>query len=601
MPELEFKGKEFVRNHHLTVPFRPLVPDAAKSVGAVNTDGNLIIQGDNLEALKALLPLYAGKVDCIFIDPPYNTGNEGWCYNDNVNSPQLKAWFSENPVGIEDGLRHDKWCCMMWPRLKLLWELLSETGSIWITIGEEEVHRLRQLLDEIFGGNNLISLSVWQKRVSPDSDDKLITSTTDYLVAYAKNIEVFEIDRSERTATANDRYDNPDDDPRGPWTSSDLTRREYREHDFYPIRLPSGREVQPASGRSWSVPKSRYEELVSDRRIWFGADGNSMPRRKRFLTEVRNWIVPTSLLLSDDVGTTAEGKRQLNNIFQDRSDAFSTPKPPRLVEYVLQLVPNYSVVLDSFAGSGTTAHAVLNLNAKDGGNRKFILVELEDYADTLTAERVRRVIRGYPFQGTQRVMLYEKKLNWTELKKGDHLRAEAENTKTIYESQYDSVKITVDDGVLKVIGERKVAEHAPGLGGEFTYCTLGEPLDLLKMLSGENLPARDAIGDWLLYCASGKRESDPLPTVPAELKEHLLGKQGSVYYWLLYRPDLDWLQSPAAALTLSLAEAIHAVDPNATHRVFSPVKYVSNKMLRDRGVTIEHATIPFAFFRRGGA
>ena len=172
MTELLFKGKEFVYNHHLAVPHRPLVPDAERSVGAPDLAGNLIIQGDNLHVLKALLPLYAGKVDCIFIDPPYNTGNEGWRYNDRVNAPMIKEWLDENPVGVEDGLRHDKWCAMMWPRLKLLHELLADTGSFWMTLDDNEAHRGKLMLDEIFGGENFVANVVWQKKYSPQNDAK---------------------------------------------------------------------------------------------------------------------------------------------------------------------------------------------------------------------------------------------------------------------------------------------------------------------------------------------------------------------------------------------------------------------------------------------
>ena len=174
--ELNFKGKEFVYNHHLSVPFRPLVPHPDKGIGPVALDGNLIIQGDNLHALKALLPMYAGKVDCIFIDPPYNTGNEGWCYNDNVNAPMIKEWLNANPVGIDDGLRHDKWCAMMWPRLRLLHELLSDRGSLWITLNDIEVHHSRSILGEIFGAGNFIASCIWQKAYSPKPSASLIYS-----------------------------------------------------------------------------------------------------------------------------------------------------------------------------------------------------------------------------------------------------------------------------------------------------------------------------------------------------------------------------------------------------------------------------------------
>lgn len=192
MTELTFKGKEFVYNHHLAVPFRPLVPDASKGIGPVALDGNLIIHGDNLHALKSLLPLYAGKVDCIFIDPPYNTGNEGWSYSDNVNSPMIREWLEANPIGIEDGLRHDKWCAMMWPRLRLLHELLADDGSIWITLDDNEVHHARVVLDELFGGHNFLAQCIWHKVDSPKNTAPNISVDYDYLIVYVKNIDNYQ-------------------------------------------------------------------------------------------------------------------------------------------------------------------------------------------------------------------------------------------------------------------------------------------------------------------------------------------------------------------------------------------------------------------------
>jgi adenine-specific DNA-methyltransferase len=187
MPELQFKGKEFVYNYHLTVPYRPLVPAASKSIGEPSLNGNLIIHGDNLHALKALLPLYAGKVDCIFIDPPYNTGKENWCYNDNVNSPMMKEWLSSNPVNAEDMLRHDKWCAMMYPRLRLLHELLSSKGSLWMTLDDNEIHRAALILDEIFGEQNALATVVWEKADSPRMDADYFSNRHDSMLSYAKN------------------------------------------------------------------------------------------------------------------------------------------------------------------------------------------------------------------------------------------------------------------------------------------------------------------------------------------------------------------------------------------------------------------------------
>lgn len=218
MTELSFKGKEFVYNHHLAVPFRPLVPHPEKGIGPVALDGNLIIQGDNLHALKALLPLYAGKVDCIFIDPPYNTGNEGWCYNDNVNAPMIREWLEANPIGIEDGLRHDKWCAMMWPRLRLLHELLSDTGSIWITLDDNEAQRATLMLLEIFGEGCHEATIAWEKRFTRSNNATRFSSSKDYLIVFRKT-GAFKPGKEPRSEESQDTYDNPDKDLKGPWIS----------------------------------------------------------------------------------------------------------------------------------------------------------------------------------------------------------------------------------------------------------------------------------------------------------------------------------------------------------------------------------------------
>jgi len=245
MPELHFKGKEYVYNHHLTVPYRPLVAHPDQSIGDENE--NLIIHGDNLHALKALLPRYAGKVDCIFIDPPYNTGNENWNYNDNVNSPMLKEWLDGNPVDKEDMLRHDKWCCMMYPRLKLLHELLSEGGSFWMTLDDNEIHRARMMMDEIFGEDNFVSVVTWQKKVSPANDAKWFSNDNDFVVVYAKSKSEWRPSRIARSEGQAAYYTNPDNDPRGDWNSSTYTcnkSKDERPNLYYPITNPNtGEEV----------------------------------------------------------------------------------------------------------------------------------------------------------------------------------------------------------------------------------------------------------------------------------------------------------------------------------------------------------------------
>lgn len=397
MPVLNWIGKEAVVKHHKEVPFRLLEPVPELSCGDADS-GNLIVEGDNLHALKALLPRYAGQVKCIYIDPPYNTGNEGWAYNDNVKSPEILKWLGE-VVGREGETldRHDRWLCMMYPRLLLLKQFLREDGAIFISIDDNEVGNLRLLMDEVFGGTNFIASFAVQKRASPDNDERLATSVHDHLVCYAKSKGVCFFNRLARTDEADARYDNPDDDPRGPWTSSDLTRREYREHDFYPITLPSGREVMPAAGRSWAVPRESFQRLLDDNRVWFGRNGSAMPRLKRFLSEVSQGMVPTTWFSTDIVGDNQQGKRELRGILSEQDDLFGTPKPRLLLQRIIQIGGNTdSLILDSFAGSGTTGHAVLKQNVEDGGTRKFILVEMDErIAPDVTAERVRRVANGY--------------------------------------------------------------------------------------------------------------------------------------------------------------------------------------------------------------
>lgn len=393
MPTLNWIGKEKVVNHVSDVPIRTL-----EHVEDCNgASENKIIHGDNLEALKALLPEYEGSIKCIYIDPPYNTGNENWIYNDNVNDPKIKKWLGE-VVGKEgeDLSRHDKWLCMMYPRLKLLQMLLAKDGAIFISIDDNEQANLRLLCDEIFGANNFVANIIWQKKYSPQNDSKWLSDSHDFIVVYAKNKELWRPFLLQRSDEMNARYKNPDNDPRGPWKPADFSARTYSSSGDYPITLPSGRIVNPPASRAWITNKNRFEELVKDNRIWFGKEGNSIPSQKKFLTEVKQGTVCKTIWLRDEVGDNQQAKQTIKDIFSDVVMSFDTPKPSTLIERILEIaLDKDSVILDSFAGSGTTAHAVLNLNKKDGGNRRFILVEMEDYAKTITAERVKRVINGY--------------------------------------------------------------------------------------------------------------------------------------------------------------------------------------------------------------
>jgi adenine-specific DNA-methyltransferase len=613
MPELVFKGKEYVYNHHLTIPYRPLIPHKTKSIGPADLAGNLIIHGDNLHALKSLLPRYAGKVDLVFIDPPYNTGNEGWCYNDNVNSPIMKEWLSSNPVDGDDLLRHDKWLCMMWPRLVLLKELLSERGSLWMTLDDNEMHRARALLDELFGDQAFVATCVWQKNYSPKNTAQYFSEDHDYLLVVAKDKARWRPNLLGRTEEMEARYSNPDNDSRGAWKPSDLSARNYYSEGTYAIACPGGRHIKgPPKGMFWRVKEEKFWKMDRDGRIWWGEDKNNIPAIKRFLSEVKPGLVPQTLWFYEDVGHTQDAKKTLLEIgvIKTQDDATITPKPVALVERVIELASEPdSIVLDSFAGSGTTAHAVLAANAKDAGSRQFILVENEDYADKLTAERIRRVIKGYAFEGTQREELLKEKLTWTQLKNADELLKKVEQIKaregfgegadladkaSRQKKRFSNIGVKVEDGTLRVEGEKKISERVEGLGGEFTYCTLGEAVDAEKLLSGKVLPEFDALGAWLFHTATG----GALPRRPKSSPQWYLGEAADRHVWLIYQPDLAFLKSPQAALTLSVAREIQDWGRKKGlkgHLVFAPAKYLSNKQLLEHGV--EYAPLPFALYR----
>ena len=400
MPSLHWIGKEKVINHHMDVPFKILEHaygfDNGTQTDTETQSGNKIIHGDNLEALKTLLPEYENKIKCIYIDPPYNTGNESWVYNDNVNDPKIKKWLGQ-VVGkeAEDLTRHDKWLCMMYPRLKLLHKLLADDGAIFISIDDNEQANLKLICDEIFGAGNFIANVIWEKAFSPVNLKKHFSENHDFIVCYSKTKDNLICNGLPRNSISDDRYKNLDNDPRGVWMSSDMTVGPVVPEKLYEIYTPSGKLVKPASGRCWLFTKDRFEEMKNDNRIWFGTKGDNMPRVKKFLNEVKEGMTPMTIWKYSEVGHSQDAAQRLKQIF-DGNSKFDYPKSVDLVKRCLELYSTRdSIILDSFAGSGTTAHAVLNLNKQDGGNRKFILIEMEEYADNITAERVKRVIKGY--------------------------------------------------------------------------------------------------------------------------------------------------------------------------------------------------------------
>ena len=398
MPTLNWIGKEAVVNHHRQVPFHLLkdVPDLACGEPG---DGNLIVQGDNLVALKALLPYYAGQVKCIYIDPPYNTGNENWVYNDNVNSPVIREWLGKVVGKEEETLdRHDRWLCMMYPRLALLRQFLREDGAIFISLDDNEVQASRYMMDEIFGEHNFVTTIVWEKNYAPKASAKHLSENHDYVVLYAKNKSLWQRNLIPRSEKQDRAYKNPDNDPRGPWRPNNLAARNAYSLGMYSITCPSGRVISgPPKGSYWRVSKEKFEQLDRDGRIWWGKDGNNVPAPKIFLNEVKQGVVPMTIWTYEEAGHTQDAKKELLDALPQAAEVFMTPKPPRLVARIVQLAAGANdLILDSFAGSGTTGQAVLSLNHQDGGNRRFILVEMEPkIAREITAERVRRVAEGY--------------------------------------------------------------------------------------------------------------------------------------------------------------------------------------------------------------
>jgi len=397
MPTLNWIGKEAVVNHHLQVPFH-LLKDVPGLACGEPGNGNLIVQGDNLVALKALLPYYAGQVKCIYIDPPYNTGNENWAYNDNVNSPIIRDWLGKTVGGEGETLdRHDRWLCMMYPRLSLLRQFLREDGAIFISIDDNEIHNLRHLMDAIFGEQNFIACIEWQKIYTVKNSAKYLSEMHDHVLFFAKKKSRFSRNLRPREDDTDEDYDNPDNDERGPWISNALQSRNYYSKGMYKIECPGGRIIDgPSSGTYWRLAEGKFWKLDKDNRVWWGKDKNGIPRIKKFLSEAKSGVVPITWWTYQFAGSNSTAKTQLRDIIQGK-ELFITPKPIELVQRILEIAADPdSLILDSFAGSGTVAHAVLDMNKRDGGSRRFILVEMEPkIACEITAERVRRVAGGY--------------------------------------------------------------------------------------------------------------------------------------------------------------------------------------------------------------
>ncbi len=556
MTKIDFLGKGDVAGHHLAVPFHELKADAKKSVGKADIDGNLIVHGDNLLALKALLPRYAGQVKCIYIDPPYNTGNEKWVYNDKVNSPLIKDWHKK-VVDRDDQCRHDKWLCMMWPRLQLLRELLADDGVIFISIDDNEQHRLRTIMDEIFGEENLIA-NIVVKSNPGGRDYGGIARTHDYVIAYTKyqdtELEMVSIDDADRSAQS---------DELGEFELRELRNRNIKfnvgnrpnlyypfyvnsknidEHTLYEISLIKKKgwvEVYPLESQGvktvWRWGKEKVvKNLNRNVKAKKKRDGNFQIVEKFRRTGKRERSI-----LAETSYRNEQGTLYLKSIF-DGESVFDNPKSFFLIKRIIELgCEEDSIILDSFAGSGTTAHAVLALNKEDSGNRKFVLVECEDYANEITAERVRRVIKGVP-------------------------KAKDENLKK-------------------------------GLDGTFTFATLGDEIDPEKILSGKTMPSWETLARHVFWLATGTT----LAKNPNPNKAGLVGAHKSDHVYLLYKPDMKFMQSDKAILTGKVADELGAKRKKGDRIIYYAAgAYVSQKDMQKSGILF--CQLPWAITKKIG-
>jgi site-specific DNA-methyltransferase (adenine-specific)/adenine-specific DNA-methyltransferase len=394
MPTLDWIGKKAVVNHHREVPFHLLHDVPELSIGQADS-GNLIVEGDNLLALKALLPYYAGQVKCIYIDPPYNTGNENWIYNDNVNSPEIRKWLGKVVGGeMEDLSRHDKWLCMMYPRLSLLREMLKDDGAIFISIDDSEFDRLKMIMNEIYGVSNFVCTLIWKRRTSPDSRNlNGVSSDHEYILCYRKSSELRFIGAKKDLA----KYKNPDNDSLGPWMSDNLTglanKRERPNLHYDVVHPTTGKHYPAHPSRGWIYGPEKMNQLIAEGKILWPKNPNGRPRLKRYLTDMKSSTTGFSTIL--DAPGNVSATKSLAEILGPKIFAF--PKPVDLIKVLLEQVSDSdSLILDSFAGSGTTGHAVMKLNEEDGGNRRFILVEMDmNISRNVTAERLRHICDGY--------------------------------------------------------------------------------------------------------------------------------------------------------------------------------------------------------------
>ena len=518
MPTLQFKGKNIIWNHHLSIPYHTLEEVPTLDFQPGKGDGNLIIEGDNLLALKALLPQYAGKIKCVYIDPPYNTGNEGWIYNDNVNSPLIKDWLGAE-VGRDDLTRHDKWLCMMVPRLKLLRELLSDDGAIFVSIDDYEQSNLKCIMSELFGEDNFVGQFVWKRRASSMLAENQVSGDHEYVLCFKKDL-MREFLGQEKDFS---KYSNPDDDPRGEWVLGDLTvgmTKEQRPNQFYPLSDPKTKRIfQPNPNRVWAYIPASMNRLIEENRIYFPEDDSKRPMIKRYKADLENKKNPISTWLND-VGLNTEATKMLQGLLGGKSFEYS--KPLSLVKTLIkQLLDQDDIILDSFAGSGTTMHAVMDLNKEDGGNRKCILVQMTEATEKepkknickdITRERVKRAIEKY------------------------------------------------------------------GYKSGFKYLRIGNPIDPESMLSGV-LPTYKQFAKYVYYLCTGEYLQDESKL---DEKKYFVGAFKKQAIYLVYNQYYDILTR--LALNLPLAENMVKAQKGKKIVIYAPACFLDEEYLEEKNI-----------------
>jgi adenine-specific DNA-methyltransferase len=523
MPELIWEGKDAVINYHHSLPVRELKIDQHESLNPEpSLDDNLIIEGDNIEVLKSLIPKFASKIDVIYIDPPYNTGNENWVYNDNLNSPQIKSWLG-NVVGKEDLQRHDKWLCMMYPRLVLMKQLLKLGGVLFISIDDNEAHHLRLILDEIFDNRNFIGEFIKQSKVGGGNDSKHIVKEHESCFCYTTNIEVLSDMYVHHTEEYLKRYKEEDDNGKFFWDT--FARPGLKNPIFYEITAPDGTKINNGWIRSQDRFEKEYKEGII--RIIQKKDKSWSVQFKQYLN--LDGKKPRSL--SSDFGGTIEGKKDLFELF-DNKVVFEYPKATKFLKTLLSFVAsNDSLILDAFAGSGTTGHAVLEMNKEDGGNRKFILIQQPEESEEaskqgfknifeITTARIRRCIKGVE---------------------------------------------TAKDPKLK-----------EGLDGSFTVVKLGEALHLNTLFLEKNLPSYEALASYLFYHTTNQALSNV-----TENTSHYIGKTKNYKLYLIYSADKEKLKHPDYALSRSKLEQILKDCGNGYQAlIYAVTIYVDNKSIK---------------------